>query len=204
MTDSKARLAVFISGGGTGLQAIIDASKRGDLDAQVVWVVSSTNKAFGLERAAKECIETFVFRAAKYESPQAATEDLITKLRERRIDYIALAGYLKLLPVELVRAFPKRILNIHPGLLPKYGGAGMYGHFVHEAVLASGDKESGPTVHLVDEIYDHGQILDQVRVPVLPGDTPETLAARVLVEEHKLYPKVIDNLIKGKYRLNHG
>ncbi len=203
MTGSKARLAVFISGGGTGLQAIMDASKRGDLEAQVVWVVSSSSKAFGLERATKENVETFVFRAAKYASPEDATDDLIAKLRDRRIDYIALAGYLKLLPVELVRAFPKRILNIHPGLLPKYGGSGMYGHFVHEAVLASGDKVSGPTVHLVDEIYDHGKILEQARVPVLPGDTPESLAARVLIEEHKLYPKVIDNLIKGKYRLDH-
>jgi formyltetrahydrofolate-dependent phosphoribosylglycinamide formyltransferase len=201
MTDSKARLAVFISGGGTGLQAIIDASKQPGFAAQVVWVMSSSSKAFGLERAAKENIETFVFRAAKYESPEAATEDLLAKLREHRIDYIALAGYLKLLPVEIVRAYPKRILNIHPGLLPKYGGPGMYGHFVHEAVIAAGEKESGPTVHLVDEIYDHGRILEQARVPVLPGDTPETLAARVLIKEHVLYPRVIDNLIKGKYDL---
>jgi len=203
MTGSKARLAVLISGGGTGLQAIIDAAKKGDLDAEVAYVVSSSSKAYGLERAAKENIETFVFRASKYSSPQAADDDLIARLREHRIDYVVLAGYLKLLSVEIVRAFPKRILNIHPGLLPKYGGAGMYGHFVHEAVLASGDKESGPTVHLVDEIYDHGQILEQARVPVMPGDTPEILAARVLVEEHKLYPRVIDNLIKGKYRLNY-
>lgn len=200
---TKARLAVFISGGGTGLQAIIDASRRGDLSADVVWVVSSSSKAFGLERARKENIETFVFLTKQYGTPEAATSDLLAKLRERRVEYIALAGYLKLLSPEVVRAYPRRILNIHPGLLPRYGGPGMYGHFVHEAVLASGDKESGPTVHLVDEIFDHGRILEQVRVPVLPGDTPETLAARVLIEEHKLYPRVIDNLIKGKYELDH-
>jgi len=204
MTETKARLAVFISGGGTGLQSIIDTSKRGELAADVVWVLSNSSKAFGLERAAKVGIETFVFRAKKYPSPVEATRDLLGKLRERNIEYIALAGYLKLLPAEIVRAYPRRILNIHPGPLPKYGGPGMYGYFVHEAVLAAGEKESGPTVHLVDEIYDHGRILEHVKVPVLEGDTPETLAARVLLEEHKLYPRVIDNLIKGKYEFDDG
>lgn len=202
MYVNKARLAVFISGGGTGLQAIVDASKRGDLAAEVVWVVSSTGKAFGLERAANENIETFVFLSKKYNTPEEATADLLAKLRERKVEYIALAGYLKLLPAEIIRTYSKRIVNIHPGLLPKYGGPGMYGHFVHEAVIAAREKESGPTVHIVDEIYDHGCILEHTRVPVLPGDTPETLAARVLVEEHKLYPRVIDNLIKGKYDLD--
>ncbi|MCX6834172.1 MAG: phosphoribosylglycinamide formyltransferase [candidate division Zixibacteria bacterium] len=199
---NRARLAVFISGGGTGLQAIIDASKRGDLIADVVWVVSNSSKAFGLERAKNAGIETFVFLSKKYGTPEEATVDLLTKLHERKVEYIALAGYLKLLPVEIIRAYPKRIVNIHPGLLPKYGGPGMYGHFVHEAVIAAGEKESGPTVHIVDEIYDHGRILEQVRVPVLTGDTPDSLAARVLVEEHKLYPRVIDNLIRGKYDLD--
>ena len=199
---SRARLAVFISGGGTGLQAIIDASKRGDLAADVVWVVSSTGKAFGLERAKNVEIETFVFLSKKYANPEDATADLLTKLRERKIEYIALAGYLKLLPAEIIRTYSKRIVNIHPGLLPKYGGPGMYGHFVHEAVIAAGERESGATVHIVDEIYDHGRILEQVKVPVLSGDTPETLATRILVEEHKLYPRVIDNLIKGKYDLD--
>lgn len=202
MTDSKARLAVFISGGGTGLQSIIDASGRGDLAAEVVWVVSSTKKAYGLERAARAGIETFVFRSKKYPTPEAAAEDLLVGLQERKVEYIALAGFLKLVPAIIIRAFPRRILNIHPGLLPKYGGKGMYGHHVHEAVLAAGDKESGPTVHLVDEIYDNGRILEHVRVPILADDTPEKLAARVLVEEHKLYPRVIDNLIKGKYEFD--
>jgi len=202
MNDSKARLAVFISGGGTGLQSIIDASARGELSADVAWVVSSTKKAYGLERAAKVGIESFVFRPKKYSTPEDAVEYLLAQLKQRHIDYIALAGYLRLVPMNIIQAFPRRILNIHPGLLPKYGGKGMYGHFVHEAVLASGDKESGPTVHLVDEIYDNGSILEQVRVPVLEDDTPDTLAARVLKEEHKLYPRVIDNLIKGKYEFN--
>lgn len=203
MAEPRARIAVFISGSGSGLQALIDASGAGTLCGEIAWVVSSTNKAFGLERAAAAGIESFVFRARKYESPQAASFDLLARLREHRIDYIALAGYLSLLPAEVVRAYRNRITNIHPALLPKFGGKGMYGHFVHEAVIASGETESGPTVHLVNELYDEGAILEQVRIPVLPEDTPETLAARVLLEEHKLYPKVLDKLIRGAYRLNH-
>jgi len=199
MESNRARLAVFISGGGTGLQSIIDASKCGVLSARVVWVVSSSRKAYGLERAAKEKIESFVFVPPEYDSPERAAEALLQGLSEREVEYIALAGYLKLLPDVVVRTFAGRILNIHPGPLPKYGGKGMYGHFVHEAVLRAGEKESGPTVHLVDEIYDHGRILEHVKVAVRPDDTPDTLAARVLVEEHKLYPRVIEKLIKGHY-----
>lgn len=199
MEKAQARLAVFISGSGTGLQSLIDASRRGDLSAQIVWVVSSKRDAYGLTRAENESIETFVYRKKKYNTPQEATEDLLARLKAHRVDYIALAGYLKLLPSEVVRAFPGRITNIHPGLLPRYGGKGMYGIRVHEAVLAAGDRETGPTVHIVDEIYDHGKILEQVRIPVLADDTPESLSKRVLLEEHKLYPKVLEKLIKGEY-----
>lgn len=202
--EDKPQIAVFISGGGSNLQALIDATKLGILSGQISWVVSSSKKAFGLKRAEKENIETFCFRIKKYESEEAAGQILLEKLRERKIDYIALAGYLKLLPVDVVRAFRGRILNIHNALLPKYGGKGMYGHFVHEAVIANGEKVSGPTVHLVDEIYDNGRILEQVEVPVLPDDTPERLAERVLEQEHKLYPRVLEKLIKGKYEENNG
>jgi phosphoribosylglycinamide formyltransferase-1 len=203
MAETTARIAVFISGSGSGLQALIDAAARGELCGKIAWVVASTNKAFGLERAAKAGIESFVFRVRKYATPDAAGADILTRLHERNIDYIALAGYLSLLPAEVVRSYRNRITNIHPALLPRFGGKGMFGHHVHEAVISAGETESGPTVHLVNEAYDEGAILEQVRVPVLPGDTPETLAARVLVEEHKLYPKVLDKLIKGAYRLNH-
>ncbi len=200
MNKPQVRIAVFISGSGTGLQAFIDAAKAGILSGQIVWVVSSTEKAYGLKRAEKENIETFVFNKKNYPSYEVADRDLLDKLKERRIDYIALAGYLKLLPASVVKAYNRRIVNIHPALLPKYGGKGMYGYHVHEAVLAAGDKESGATVHLVDEIYDNGLILEQVKVPVFDTDTPETLAARVLEQEHKLYPRVLEKLIKGKYK----
>jgi phosphoribosylglycinamide formyltransferase-1 len=159
-------------------------------------------KAFGLERARREDIDIFVYKSKTYESPDAAHTDLLHQLHDHDIDYIALAGYLKLLPKAVVKAYHNRIVNIHPALLPKYGGKGMYGHRVHEAVIAAGEKESGLTIHLVDEIYDHGVVLQQVKVPVLPEDTPETLAARILEQEHKWYPRVLDKLIRGEF--DHG
>ncbi len=193
------KIAVFLSGGGTNLQSLIDATRAGILHADIALVISSSPKAYGLERAKLENIEGMVFSAKKFESEDAAGAHLLEIFRQRDIAYLVLAGYLKLLPSEVVRQYQGRIVNIHPALLPKYGGKGMYGHFVHEAVIANKENESGVTVHLVDEIYDHGRILEQVRVPVEPGDTPETLAARILVQEHRLYPRVLEKLIKGYY-----
>jgi phosphoribosylglycinamide formyltransferase-1 len=204
MDRQAARIAVFLSGSGSNLQALVDGTKAGILAGRVVWVVASSAKAYGLVRAKNERIDTFVFQPRKYPSPQAAADDLLARLQQKRIGYIALAGYLKLLPSDVVGAYRNRIVNIHPALLPRYGGKGMYGHHVHEAVLAAGDKESGATVHLVDEIYDHGKILGQMRVPVMPDDTPDSLAARVLEQEHKLYPRVLNRLIRGEYEVSDG
>lgn len=202
--SDRKRIAVFISGGGSNMQALIDASKSGLLSADIVWVVSSMRKAFGLTRAKNENIESFIFKKKNYESPKSAGDDLFQKLQERDIDYIALTGYLQLLPDIVVKAYKNRILNIHPALLPKYGGKGMYGQNVHKAVLESGDSESGVTVHLVDEIYDNGKILEQYKVSVLEDDTSESLAARVLEQEHRLLPRAMEKLIKGKYEINDG
>ena len=203
MADKK-KIAVFISGGGSNLQALIDASKSGTLSAEISWVVSNMRNAYGLVRAKNENIETFVYKSKSYTSSEEASTDLLQKLQERNIDYIATAGYLQLLPELVVKAFKDKIVNIHPALLPKFGGKGMYGHHVHQAVIDAGETESGATVHLVDEIYDNGKILEQYKVQVLENDTPETLAKRVLEQEHKLFPIVIDKLIKGKYELNNG
>ena len=202
MSDAVARVAVFLSGSGSNLQALIDATKAGILKAEIALVISSSDKAYGLVRAADCGIKTLVFNAKSYASLEAAESDLLSKLREHDIQYIALAGYLKLLPTAVVRAYRNRIVNIHPALLPKYGGKGMFGHHVHEAVIAAGETESGPTVHLVNEIYDEGRILEQIKVPVMSDDTPDTLAARVLEQEHKLYPRVLQKLIRGDYALD--
>ncbi len=199
MTVTKPRIAVFISGGGSNLQALIDAAKSGILDAAIVFVVSSLGKAYGLKRAENESIDSFVYKPRDYETPEAAAADLLDRLNQHGVDYIALAGYLKLLPANVVKAYRGCIVNIHPALLPKYGGKGMYGHHVHEAVLNSGDTESGLTIHLVDEVYDHGNVLHQITVPVEPGDTPGSLAARILEQEHKWYPRVLNKLIQGEY-----
>lgn len=200
-SEKRPRVAVFISGHGSDLQALIDASQCGDLTADIVLVVSNNPDAYGLQRARAAGMCTWVHDRASYADAATASSALCDTLRNAAIDYIALAGYLKLLPKAVIVAYPRRIVNIHPALLPRYGGKGMYGRFVHEAVLASGDKESGASVHLVDEQYDHGRILEQLRVPVLPGDTPETLAARVLKAEHQLYPKALQKLIQGDYAI---
>lgn len=197
--NSKARIAVFISGGGSNLQSLIDASRAGWLYGDVVLVVSNNDDAYGLQRALKAGIDTFVYKVKNYESKEDAHADLMAILENYRVDFIALAGYLKLLPPPVIKKFRNRITNIHPALLPRYGGKGMYGHHVHAAVIAAGDTESGATVHLVDEIYDNGRILDQKKVPVRPDDTPDSLAARVLEVEHEIYPLALDKLIRGRY-----
>jgi len=194
--DSLARIAVFISGGGSNLQSLIDASESGRLSGKIVLVISSRDNAYGLERAFNAGIDTFVYKVKNYVAKEDAYRDLMEMLEEYEVEYIALAGYLKLLPVPIVRQYKNRITNIHPALLPKYGGSGMYGHHVHEAVIKAGEKESGATVHIVDEIYDHGKILMQQKVSVSPEDTPESLAAKVLKIEHQIYPEALDKLIR--------
>lgn len=178
------RIAVAVSGGGSNLQSLLDTLPAGG-PATVALVVSNTAKAGGLERARKAGVPAVVLA-----DPADGAEWLRT-LAEHRIDLVVLAGYLKLVPAAVIATYRGRILNIHPALLPEFGGAGMYGKRVHQAVLDARRAESGCTVHLVDEVYDRGEILAQARVPVLPGDTAESLAARVLAEEHKLLPRVV-------------
>jgi phosphoribosylglycinamide formyltransferase-1 len=196
--SSGTRIAVFISGGGSNLQSLIDASLTGELSGEIVLVISNNDNAYGLERAQKAGIDTFVYKVKNYSSKDDAHRDLLEMIDSYKVEYIALAGFLKLLPAPLIQKYRNKITNIHPALLPKYGGKGMYGHHVHEAVLTAGDSESGATVHLVDEVYDHGKVLLQKKVPVKPDDTPDTLAARVLKVEHQIYPEALDKLIKGK------
>ena len=191
MIETPLRIAVLASGGGTNFQAIQDRIADGRLNARVVLVISNNKDAFVLERARTAGIRAEHWSEKKAGSREAFVAGLLKLLEETQTELIALAGYMKLVPFEVVNAYARRIINIHPALLPKFGGQGMYGIHVHEAVLAAGELESGATVHLVDAQYDRGPILAQRRVPVLPGDTPESLRDRVLQVEHELYSDVI-------------
>jgi len=197
-TRPPLRLAVFASGGGTNFQAILDAIEAGRLPARVVLCVSDRPTAGALERARRHGIPTAVLAPKDYPSPEVFGEALLEVLRAHQVELVALAGYLKKIPDNVVAAYRNRILNIHPSLLPAFGGPGMYGRRVHEAVLNYGVRWTGATVHLVDEEYDHGPIVLQEPVLVLPDDTPETLAARVLEVEHRLYPEALRLFAEGR------
>jgi len=185
------RLAVFASGSGTNFQAIVDAVDRGDLPATVACCLSDSEEAGALDRARDESISTSVVEPATYEEPDSFGRALLRVLREHDVDFVALAGYMVKIPPNVVSVYRGRITNIHPALLPAFGGKGMYGKHVHEAVVEYGVHWTGATVHLVDEIYDHGPVVLQQPVPVYQDDTPETLAARVKDVEHELYPEAL-------------
>jgi phosphoribosylglycinamide formyltransferase-1 len=195
------RLAVLASGGGTNLQAIIDATEGGEIEAQVVLVISNNSDAGALERARAHGIPDLHLSRHQFASQEAFDARLLKALAECEADLVVLAGYMKLLSPSVVMARRNRILNIHPALLPCFGGKGMYGIRVHQAVIESGAKFSGVTVHVVDEKYDHGPIVAQRVVPVLDDDTPESLAGRVLAEEHRIYPYVIQLFAENRVRL---
>ena len=192
------KIAVLVSGGGTNLQALIDYEKsHRDCPYTIALVASDRKAAFALERAkaaniASEIVSSYAIlgaekaKAASRDEKRFAISDRVLSLcKERGIDAIVLAGFLTVLGGAIIEEYSGKIVNLHPALLPKFGGEGMWGHFVHEAVIASGDTESGCTVHLVDAGCDTGKILVQKRVPVLPSDTPDTLYARIAPEEHK-------------------
>jgi formyltetrahydrofolate-dependent phosphoribosylglycinamide formyltransferase len=178
------RVAVAVSGRGSNLEALLRALADGR-DAQVMCVLAHRADVPALDRARVRGIPAVGL------ADHRDGAEWLAVLEAHGVELLVLAGYLKLVPPAVIERYRGRILNIHPALLPAFGGAGMYGHRVHEAVLASGVRESGCTVHLVDEEYDRGTILGQRRVPVRPDDTPETLAARVLAEEHRLLPAAV-------------
>ncbi len=180
------RLALFISGTGGNALSLLRACREGRVPALPVLGLASTAKAGGIPRLEAEGIPTTVLVRKDFESDEAFSEACYQAAEKAGAEVICLCGWLKKLAVPA--RWEGRILNIHPGLLPQFGGPGMYGMHVHQAVLAAGEAESGATVHLVDGEYDHGRILQQMRVPVLPGDTPEDLQKRVYAAEMELYP----------------
>lgn len=192
------RIAVFASGSGSNFQSIVDATLDGRLDARVELCVSSRPDAGVVDRARIAGIPVFVLNG----SIDIQFAELKEALDAQKIDIIALAGFLKRIPAQLIQLYPLRILNIHPALLPRFGGPGMYGQYVHEAVLAAGETISGATVHIVDEEYDSGPIVTQRTVPVLPTDSASDLAARVLQIEHELYPDALQLFAKNQFTTN--
>ncbi len=187
--------AVFASGGGSNFQSLLDYPHP-DHPYEIRLLLSDRPDAGALERARKAGVASAVV-PVRGRPPGEVAEETLRALRDHGAQAIFLAGYLRLIPSAVVSAFPRRILNIHPALLPAFGGKGMWGHHVHEAVLASGATLSGPTIHFVDEAYDTGSIFAQWPVPVLAGDSPDQLAARVLRVEHILYPLAAAHLCRA-------
>lgn len=184
-------IAIFASGTGSNARKIAEYFE-GSPSVTVALVASNRKDAPVLDFAREKGIPVMLLKRKSFYE----TRETLRDLQSRSIDLIVLAGFLWLVPSYFIRAFENRIINIHPALLPKFGGKGMYGHYVHEAVIASGEKESGVTIHLVDEQYDHGKTLFQASCPVLESDTPETLAKNVQQLEHLYFPKIIDQYIR--------
>ena len=187
---NKIKISIMVYGGGTNYQALAESVKNGSIEnAEIVRLITGSEKAFALQRAKALHIPSKVIKDTK----DAA--EILDLLKEAETDLVVLAGYLKILDPEIINAYKKRIINIHPALLPKFGGRDMYGLNVHKSVINAGEKESGATVHYVDEDVDTGEIILQKKVPVMPGDTPEKLAARVLETEHEILPLAVKNVI---------
>ncbi|MCX5783264.1 MAG: phosphoribosylglycinamide formyltransferase, partial [Elusimicrobia bacterium] len=195
-------IAVFISGGGSNLQALIDACEAGRIDGKIKLVISSKEGAGGLERAKKHNVEAQVVSLKNFASADEMDAHLTKLCKDRKVDLICLAGYMVKVGPSLIKAYPNAILNIHPALLPNFGGKGFYGEKVHEAVIKSGAKVSGCTVHLVNGEYDRGPIILQRSVPVFNGDTAHTLAERVLEQEHIAYPQAVKFFCEGRVKIS--
>lgn len=191
----RLHLGFLASHGGSNMQAIIDNVKSNLIDAELCCVVSNNSSSFALDRAAKEGIPAFHISDKTH--PGNCTDQIINTMKSHNVDTIVLAGYMKMVDARLINSFNGRVLNIHPALLPKFGGHGMYGINVHKAVIEAKETISGATIHLVDSEYDRGRILAQIQVPVFPDDSPETLAERVLQGEHQLYSNTLKHIADG-------
>lgn len=197
-------IAVLVSGGGTNLQALIDAEKKGEIkNGKITCVISSNPDAYALERAKNNGIETVVVPKKDYPDRSEYTAAVTNALVEAKADLVVYAGFMIILDSQIVKAFPNKMMNVHPALIPSFCGKGFYGLRVHEAVLASGVKLTGATVHFVTEDCDAGPIIAQKAVPVLNGDTPETLQRRVMEEcEWKILPEAVSLFCQGRIKIN--
>lgn len=199
-TVDPIRIAVMVSGQGRGsnMQAIIDACKSGKIAGEVALVIGVKDDAPAMERAREQKVPTLAISPKAFDTTDAYDDAIFSALQESSIDLICLAGYMRVLGQKIIDAYRDRIMNVHPALIPSFCGKGMYGHHVHEAVIARGVKFTGATVHFVDEDYDTGPIILQAIVPVEPDDTPDSIAAKVLVQEHKAYTDAIALFSQGR------
>ena len=206
MNNNIINIAVFVSGGGTNLQALIDAEASGIIKhGRISLVVSNNSNAFALKRAENAGIETAVVLKKDYVNQSAFEDELIRLLKSKDIELVVLAGFMSILSEKFTRAFDKRIINVHPSLIPSFCGKGFYGLKVHEAALAYGVKVTGATVHYVNEIPDGGEIIMQKAVNISLRDTPETLQKRVMINaEWKILPEAIDMIANGKIKVEDG
>ena len=195
-------IGFLASHGGSNMQAILDAIAAGTLPAQACLVICNNSSATALQRARAAGVSGLHLSSATHATPDALDQAMLDALRAHAVNLVVCAGYMRRVGARVLAAYRRRVVNIHPALLPRFGGKGMYGLHVHEAVLAAGERETGVTIHLVDEVYDHGAILAQATVPVLPGDTPEMLQARVLQTEHWLYPETLRRIASGEIDLD--
>ncbi|WP_017730040.1 phosphoribosylglycinamide formyltransferase [Nafulsella turpanensis] len=191
MKNSPIKIAIFASGSGTNAERFFEYFKDSSL-AEVALLACNNKEAYVLERAKRHQVPVQLFSNQEIK----AGEPVVQKLKEARIDFIVLAGFLRLIPAELVAEYPQRIVNIHPALLPKWGGKGMYGMRVHEAVRAAGEKEAGISIHYVNEAYDEGDIIFQASCPVEPEDGPAEIAQKVHRLEYAHYPRVVEKLLR--------
>jgi phosphoribosylglycinamide formyltransferase 1 len=196
MTQPQPSFVIVCSGNGSNMKAILEASKEGLIPARPIAVISNSSKAGALSIAHEYGIETNVLNE---NSITERDQSFVSYIAKKKPDFIILAGYLKKIPDEIISLYPDRILNIHPSLLPEFGGKGMYGLHVHKAVIEAKKKTSGLTIHLVTKEYDKGRILKQVSTEVLSNETPESLSDRILKLEHATYPEVISEFIKNEF-----
>ena len=198
---SKLRLGFLASHGGSNVQAIVDACGAGELHAEPRVVISNNSGSEVLRRAAREGVPGFHLSSKTHPRPDDLDAAIERVLVDHGVELVVLGGYMRMLGPRVLGRYKRRVLNVHPALLPAYGGRGMYGERVHAAVLAAGERVTGVTVHLVDDEYDQGPILAQVEVPVLDGDTVESLRQRVLRREHELYPETLQKIATGEIEL---
>ena len=196
------RLGFLSSHGGSNIQAIFDACKAGRLDAKLCVVISNNSRSTALQRARREQVPCYHLSGRTHPDPEALDDAILQTLERHDVNLVVLAGYMKLLGPKTVSRYRGRVLNIHPALLPKFGGKGSYGRGVHEAVLAAGQSVTGVSIHLVDQVFDHGPIVAQAEVPVLDGDTADSLSERVLRREHQFYWETLRGIQQGEIDLD--